>query len=223
MHSQLTPVCDVAQLLPLLLLTMLTSYLTSRLAQPDLTKRQLSGILTSINQAHGRYNSLLHELENAQGQVKATEDRCAGTGIVPSRHMHLLQFTAPSGAAERFGTAPPALEVYHSCCMETQQARVVQIHCIPPVCSRCAQKRTDTVDRGPQSMSGMGQRSAHRTGVWGPRLAQTLDKVDALEKQFAGADGSERKAFSRGAKVDPQVFSRHDATRLWTLNKALQK
>ena len=67
----------VAQLLPLLLLTMLTSYLTSRMAQPDLTKRQLSGILTSINQAHGRYNSLLHELENAQGQVKATEDRCA--------------------------------------------------------------------------------------------------------------------------------------------------
>ena len=39
----------------------------------------------------------------------------------------------------------------------------------------------------------------------GFRLAKTLDKVDALEKQFAGADGSERKAFSRGAKVDPQV------------------
>lgn len=68
--------CSHVQVLPLLLLTMLTSYLTSRLAQPDLTKRQLSGILSSIDQAHGRYNSLLRELENAQGQVKATEDRC---------------------------------------------------------------------------------------------------------------------------------------------------
>ena len=65
------------QVLPLLLLAMLTSWLTSRMAQPDLTKRQLSGILTSINQADGRYKSLLRELENAQGQVKATEDRCA--------------------------------------------------------------------------------------------------------------------------------------------------
>ena len=63
----------------------------------------------------------------------------------------------------------------------------------------------------------MGQCSANRKGVWGSRLAQTLDKVDALEKQFAGADGSERKAFGRGAKVDPQVRDRHDATGLWTL------
>ena len=37
------------------------------------------------------------------------------------------------------------------------------------------------------------------------RLAQTLEKVEALERQFQGGDAGERRSLSRGAKVDPNV------------------
>ena len=70
-------VVSAVQLATLLTLAVLTSWLTSRMAQPDLTKRQLSGISKSIDQANSRYTKLVKELEDAQGQVQATEDRCA--------------------------------------------------------------------------------------------------------------------------------------------------
>ena len=76
--------CAAPQLATLLTLAVLTSWLTSRLAQPDLTKRQLSGILTSINQADTRYSKLVKELEGAQGQVQAAEDRC----LAPPKTSH---------------------------------------------------------------------------------------------------------------------------------------
>jgi hypothetical protein len=57
------------------LLAALISWLTSRIAQPDLTKRQLAAIMTSIEQADQRYSVLMRELEAAQQQVHATEDR----------------------------------------------------------------------------------------------------------------------------------------------------
>jgi hypothetical protein len=79
--------CAAPQLATLLALAVLTSWLTSRLAQPDLTKRQLSGILTSINQADARYSRLVRELEGAQGQVQAAEDRCL---MSPQPHTPLL-------------------------------------------------------------------------------------------------------------------------------------
>lgn len=67
------------QLAGLLLTTALISYLVSRMAQPDLTKRQLSAIMTSIEQADQRYNALVKELEAAREQVRTAEDRYSGT------------------------------------------------------------------------------------------------------------------------------------------------
>lgn len=69
----LTMIC--LQLAGLLLLSVLTSWLTSRFSQPDLTKRQLSAILTSVEQADKRYHALVKALDSAQGQVHTTEDR----------------------------------------------------------------------------------------------------------------------------------------------------
>lgn len=45
------------------------------MAQPDLTKRQLSAILTSIEQADQRYSALVKELEAARDQVRTAEER----------------------------------------------------------------------------------------------------------------------------------------------------
>ena len=66
---------DCLQLAGLLLLSVMTSWLTSRFSQPDLTKRQLSAIITSVEQADRRYNALVKALDSAQGQVHTTEDR----------------------------------------------------------------------------------------------------------------------------------------------------
>lgn len=79
---------STAQLATLLTLAVLTSWLTSRMAQPDLTKRQLSGIFKSIDQANSRYTKLVKELEDAQGQVQATEDRCVHSAHLLSCPSH---------------------------------------------------------------------------------------------------------------------------------------
>lgn len=76
MKLMLTTGC--LQLAGLLLLSILTSWLTSRFSQPDLTKRQLSAIITSVEQADRRYNALVKALDSAQGQVHTTEDRFVG-------------------------------------------------------------------------------------------------------------------------------------------------
>lgn len=76
------------------MLVVLTSWLTSRFAQPDLTKRQLSAIITSIEQADRRYNALVKELDSAQGQVHNTEDRCASQCGMSSAGCHAMQSIA---------------------------------------------------------------------------------------------------------------------------------
>ena len=54
-------------------------------------------------------------------------------------------------------------------------------------------------------MPGEGGRQRRVRRARACRLAQTLDKVESLEKQFQGGDSGERRSLSRGAKVDPNV------------------
>jgi len=57
------------QLGSLLLLAVLTSWLTSRLAQPDPTKQNMSALRSSMDQADKRYSSLLKKLQNAEERL----------------------------------------------------------------------------------------------------------------------------------------------------------
>ena len=54
------------QLGTLLLLTVLTSALTSRLLQPDLTKQKTSTLRSSMEQADQRYSSVMKKLQAAE-------------------------------------------------------------------------------------------------------------------------------------------------------------
>lgn len=54
------------QLATLLLLAALTSWLTSRLVQPDLTQQKVSSLRSSMEQADQRYSSLMKKLQAAE-------------------------------------------------------------------------------------------------------------------------------------------------------------
>ena len=54
------------QLGTLLLLAVLTSWLTSRLAQQDPTKQNIAGLRSSMEQADKRYSSLMKKLQDAE-------------------------------------------------------------------------------------------------------------------------------------------------------------
>ena len=68
-RSAKVSLCDLhrcLQLGTLLLLTVLTSSLTSRLLQPDLTKQKTSTLRSSMKQADQRYSSVMKKLQAAE-------------------------------------------------------------------------------------------------------------------------------------------------------------
>ena len=64
--SMVADTCQCLQLGTLLLLAVLTSALTSRLLQPDLTKQKTSALRSSMEQADQRYSSFLKKLQAAE-------------------------------------------------------------------------------------------------------------------------------------------------------------
>ena len=61
------------QLGTVLLLAMLTSWLTSRLAQPNPAKQSMTALRSSMDQADKRYSSLLKKLQDAEHRWALTQ------------------------------------------------------------------------------------------------------------------------------------------------------